>query len=100
MKYTIDAKEKRLGRVASQAAIILMGKNRTDFARNANPDDTSVEIINASKINLHPKKLSQKTYAKYSGYPGGLKLLTLENVLQKKSTAKNIYRRSGVEKHP
>lgn len=55
MKHVIDAKDKKLGRIASEAAIILMGKNRTDFAKNTVPEVT-VEVTNASKIFIDPKK--------------------------------------------
>ncbi len=72
MEYTIDAQNKKLGRVASEAAKILMGKNRADFVRNAIPD-VKVKITNASKADILNKKLQEKTYKSYSGYPGGLK---------------------------
>jgi ribosomal protein L13 len=49
MKYTIDATNKRMGRIAGEAASLLMGKNRTDFVRNAFPKDVVVEIQNTSK---------------------------------------------------
>ena len=83
MKYTIDAQGKRIGRVATEAAVFLMGKNTPDFKRNGIPD-VEVEITNTSKAVIHEKKLTQKTYSRYSGYPGGLKQPTMEQVIAKK----------------
>lgn len=70
MKYTIDAKNKRLGNVAQQAAAYLMGKNSVDFARNVVPEVTVV-IENASQMDVTDKKKDEKYYLTYSGYPGG-----------------------------
>lgn len=70
MKYTIDAKNKRLGAVAGQAAAYLMGKNSVDFARNVVPEVTVV-IENASQMDITDKKKDEKYYLTYSGFPGG-----------------------------
>jgi large subunit ribosomal protein L13 len=83
MKYVLDAENKTIGRVATQAAVYLMGKNMGDFKRNAIPE-VAVEIKNASKASIHEKKLTQKTYSRYSGYPGGLKQPTMAQVIAKK----------------
>ena len=83
MKHPPDATGKKLGRVASQAAIILIGKNRTDFAKNTVAEAT-VEIVNVSKADVSEKKLLQKNYVRYSGYPGGIKSPTMQNVVEKK----------------
>lgn len=83
MKYTIDATNKKLGRVASEAAVFLIGKNKADFARNK-VSGAVVEIVNASKADVGEKKLLQKRYVRYSGYPGGLKSPTMKNVIEKK----------------
>jgi len=82
-KHVIDAEGKRIGRVATEAAILLMGKNLKDFKRNAIPE-VSVEIINTSKAKIDDKKMEQKTYSRYSGYPGGLKKPTMVQVIAKK----------------
>lgn len=87
MKYTIDAQDKKLGRVASEAAKMLMGKQTTAFARNIVPEVT-VEIVNASKIILDPKKIRDTILVTYSGYPGGIKTKTVEQFLAKKGYAK------------
>ena len=83
MKYTIDAENKKLGRVAAQAAVLLMGKNKTDFARNVVPD-TTVEVKNLSKLSITDKKRLSTTYKRYSGYPGGLKVETLSNLTKRR----------------
>jgi large subunit ribosomal protein L13 len=80
---TIDATNKKLGRVASEAAIILMGKDLVTFVRNAVPE-IKVEVTNASKINVDDTKKRSKIYQRYSGYPGGRKEITLEKMEQKK----------------
>ncbi len=71
-EYTIDAKEQKLGRLASKVAVILMGKNVTTFRKNLFPS-TKVHIINASKISITDRKLDEITHSRYSGYPDGLK---------------------------
>lgn len=83
MKYIIDATNKKLGRVASEAAVFLIGKNKTDFARNK-VSEIAVEIVNASKADISEKKLLGKKYVRYSGYPGGIKSPTMKNVIEKK----------------
>ncbi len=83
MKYTIDSKGKKMGRVAAEAASILMGKNSTLFARNVAPV-VEVKIIGTNNIEISEKKLLQKRYARYSGYPGGLRYETLEHLISKK----------------
>ena len=83
MEYTIDAQNKKLGRVASEVAIILMGKNRVDFVRNAIPD-VKVKISNAGKIFTTNKKMDDKIYKNYSGYPGGLRERSMKKVISDK----------------
>lgn len=83
MKYTIDATNRKVGRVASEAARILMGKDKAVFARNI-LSDVNVHIENASKLSVGEKKLEQKTYSRYSGYPGGLKKETMKRTVEKK----------------
>ncbi|MCX6701969.1 MAG: 50S ribosomal protein L13 [Candidatus Zambryskibacteria bacterium] len=83
MKYTLDAENKKIGRIATQAAEYLMGKNLPTFKRNSIPE-IIVEIKNVSKASIDEKKKSQKTYSRYSGYPGGLKQPTMEQIIAKK----------------
>jgi len=83
MDYKIDATKRSLGRVASEATQFLMGKNLPNFERNK-VAESKVHIINASKIKINLTKLKTKEYIKYSGYPGGLKKKTMEEVVAKK----------------
>ena len=82
MNYIIDAENKKIGRVATEATVYLMGKNLPTFARNAIPE-VKVEIKNASKVFIDQKKRTTKTYSRYSGYPGGLKQPTMNQVMAK-----------------
>lgn len=82
---TIDAAGKKLGRVASDAAAHLLGKNRTDFAKNT-VAPVVVVITNASKLDIHPRK-ENELYTRYSGYPGGIKQETLAKRLERKGHA-------------
>ena len=81
-KYTVDAKDRTIGRIASEAASLLSGKNRPDFAKNVIPE-ARVSIINASKTKIPEKKLLEKEYYKFSGYPSGRKSQTLKRVIEK-----------------
>lgn len=83
MKYTLDAQNKRIGRIATDAAVFLMGKNLKTFAKNNIPD-VKVEIINTSKSLIDDNKREQKYYSRYSGYPGGLKQPIMAEVIAKK----------------
>lgn len=89
--YTIDATDKRIGRVATEAANVLRGKNSTAFKPNVVPD-VQVTIENASKVAIDESKLENKTYVRYSGYPGGLKRDTLEQVISNKGHAEVVRR--------
>lgn len=78
----IDATDKVLGRLATQIANILMGKNKVKFARIVVIGD-GVIVINAEKVKLTGNKLKQKIYYRHSGYPGGIKATSAEEMLQK-----------------
>ena len=80
--YLIDADGLILGRLASQVAQILLGKNKPNYAPYLDMGD-NVIIINAAKVRVTGKKLSEKIYYHYSGYPGGLKSTTLAEQLAK-----------------
>jgi large subunit ribosomal protein L13 len=80
---TIDAENKSIGRVASEAAVALMGKDNPDYAANVVIKD-KVQITNASKAKISFKKLQDKKYQWYTGYPSGLKERTLEEMIEKK----------------
>lgn len=91
-KFTLDAENKKIGRVASEAAKILMGKNSTAFVRNAIPD-VKVEIINAGKADINEKKKETVLKSRYSLYPGGLTTETVGQVIDKKGV-KEVFRRA------
>lgn len=81
--YLIDAKDKVLGRLASKAALTLRGKHKAIFTPYLDTGD-GVIIVNASSVKLTGRKLQQKVYRRYSGYPGGLREVTLDNMLKDK----------------
>jgi large subunit ribosomal protein L13 len=83
MEHTIDATNKALGRTASQAAALLMGKQTADFARNK-VSGVKVHIINASKIKKTDKKMRETVFRTYTGYPGGLRESTMAEIVTKK----------------
>ena len=80
MEYKINAQNKKLGRLASEVASLLMGKNRADFVRNDIPK-VSILVENASKIFVTNKKKEAKKYKNFSGYPGGLKESSMKKVV-------------------
>ena len=81
--HVIDAEHRVLGRMATEIAIKLRGKDKPEFAPHMDMGDFVV-VINADKIKVTGNKLSQKKYYRYSGYPGGIKEISLEKLLQKK----------------
>ncbi|MGD9678297.1 MAG: 50S ribosomal protein L13 [Vulcanibacillus sp.] len=81
--YVIDATGKTLGRLASEAAIILRGKHKPQFTPHIDTGDFVV-VINAEKIVLTGNKLADKKYYHHSGYPGGLKVVVAGDMLKNK----------------
>ncbi len=79
----IDANDVVLGRLASQVAKILRGKNKPSFTPHVDCGD-NVIIINAEKIKLTGKKLHDKVYVRHTGYPGGQRFTTAADYLEKK----------------
>lgn len=82
--HTIDASDKILGRLAVEVANILRGKNKAVFLRHKDMGE-SVAVFNTDKIKVTGKKMEQKKYHHYSGYPGGLKSRRMEEVMAKDS---------------
>ncbi len=82
--YLIDASGISLGRLASQVATILRGKNKPIFTPNVDTGD-NVIIINSDKVQLTGKKLEQKYYRYHTGYVGGLKEKRYDKLMQEKS---------------
>ena len=82
--YVIDAEDMVMGRLASQVASILRGKNKPVFTPHVDCGDYVI-IVNASKIKLTGKKLDQKFYRYHTGYPGGLKEIAYRKLMANKS---------------
>ena len=80
--YVIDATDKVLGRLASEVASRLRGKHKPEFTPHVDTGDYIV-IVNASKICVTGKKATDKVYYRHSGYPGGIKSITFDKLLQK-----------------
>ncbi len=80
--HKIDATNKSVGRLASQIAIILRGKNKPEYEPNIDCGDI-VEVIHVDKLKFSGKKLAQKKYYRYSGYPGGLKTIKMSELFTK-----------------
>lgn len=80
--YIIDAKDKILGRLAVKAAVILRGKHKAIFTPFIDTGD-GVIVINAAKVKVTGRKMEQKVYRRYSGYPGGLREVNLAEMLAK-----------------
>ena len=83
--YVIDAEGQTLGRLSSEIAKILRGKNKPTFTPHIDTGD-NVIVINAEKIKVTGKKMDQKIYYKHSDYPGGMRETTLKEMLDKKPT--------------
>jgi large subunit ribosomal protein L13 len=81
--YIVDASDKILGRLAARVAAVLKGKHKAIYTPHMDTGD-GVIVINASKIKVTGRKLKQKVYRRFSGYPGGLREVTLEVMLKKK----------------
>lgn len=78
----IDAENKSLGRIATKVAAVLRAKHIPTFSPNA-VSISQVKVINFSKIKTIGKKMEQKAYVRYSGYPGGLKKITAKKIMGK-----------------
>ena len=81
--YLVDAKDKILGRVATKVATLLRGKHKPTFTPSVDTGDPVI-VINAAKVRVSGRKLKEKVYRRFSGYPGGLREVTLENMLKNK----------------
>ena len=81
--YVADAQEAVLGRLSARIAAILRGKHKAIYTPHTDTGDYVI-VINASKVRLTGNKLQQKTYERYSGYPGGLRSVTAKTLLAAK----------------
>ena len=83
--YLVDAEDKTLGRLASEIAKVLRGKNKPIYTPHLDTGDYVI-VVNAEKIHVTGRKLDQKFYHRYSGYPGGLTSISLREQLEKHPT--------------
>ncbi len=83
--YVIDAEGKTLGRLAAQVAAILRGKNKPIFTPHVDCGDYVI-VVNAEKVAVTGKKRTDKVYKRHTGYPGGLRQLTFEQMMEKHPT--------------
>ena len=83
--HVIDASGKTLGRLATRIAGLLIGKHKPIFSPHLDTGDFVV-VINADKVHITGNKTKQKLYYRHSGYPGGLKSITLEKMMQTNPT--------------
>lgn len=81
--HLIDANNKIVGRLASEIAVLLIGKNKVNFVPNLDMGD-NVVIVNCEKVVLSGKKEDTKTYTRYSGFPGGLKKKSFQELKENK----------------
>ena len=81
--YLVDATDKILGRLATQIANVLRGKNKPIFTPHVDTGDFII-VTNAEKVKLTGKKLENKRYYRHSGYPGGFRVRTAQEMLKKK----------------
>ena len=89
--YTIDATDRTLGRVCSEAAHALLGKRSAQYAQNlALPMKVIVE--NASKLHLPARRTEGKIYTHYTGYPAGLREISMKELITKKGIEEVVYK--------
>ena len=91
MKHTIDAQGKKIGRVASAAAAVLMGKSSPAFAKNS-VSEGKVEIVNTGKADVTAGKKEAKVYVTYTGHRGGLNKETLGHLIDRKGSGEAFRR--------
>ena len=96
--HLVDASDKVLGRLSTQIASLLMGKHKPLFCRHLDVGDYVV-VINAEKVRVTGNKARQKFYYRHSGYPGGLKSVSLERMMQTHPTRVIEYAVKGMLPH-
>ena len=83
--YVVDAEGKTLGRLASEIARVLRGKNKPQYTPHVDVGDFVV-VVNAEKVVVTGRKAEQKVYRRHSGYPGGLKETSYEQMMERRPT--------------
>ncbi len=80
--HVVDATDQRLGRLASEIAMVLRGKNKPTFSPHLDTGDFVI-VVNAEKVNVTGRKRTQKLYRRHSGRPGGMKTETFDKLQQR-----------------
>jgi large subunit ribosomal protein L13 len=83
--YVVDAEEKHLGRLATEIARVLRGKNKPQYTPHVDVGDFVV-VVNADRVVVTGRKAEQRVYRRHSGYPGGMKETSYERMLARKPT--------------
>jgi large subunit ribosomal protein L13 len=83
--YVVDAEGQTLGRLATEIATILRGKNKPQYTPHVDTGDFVV-VVNAEKVVVTGRKAEQKVYRRHSGYPGGLKETSYEQMMERRPT--------------
>lgn len=83
--YVVDAEGQTLGRLATQIAAVLRGKNKAQYTPHIDTGDFVV-VVNADRIEVTGRKAEQKIYYRHTGYPGGLKEVSYERMMDRKPT--------------
>jgi large subunit ribosomal protein L13 len=83
--YVVDAEGQTLGRLATEIATILRGKNKPQYTPHVDTGDFVV-VVNAEKVVVTGRKAEQKVYRRHSGYPGGLKETSYERMMERRPT--------------
>jgi large subunit ribosomal protein L13 len=83
--YVVDAEGRTLGRLATEIATILRGKNKPQYTPHVDTGDFVV-VVNAEKVVVTGRKAEQKVYRRHSGYPGGLKETSYEQMMERRPT--------------
>jgi len=96
--HVIDASDKTLGRLSTRIAGLLIGKHKPTFSPHLDTGDFVV-VTNADKVHITGNKAKQKLYYRHSGYPGGLKSITLEKMMQTNPTRVIEHAVSGMLPH-
>ena len=96
--HIINASDQVLGKLATRAAALLIGKHKPIFSRHLDVGDYVV-VVNAGKVRVTGNKAQQKVYYRHSGYPGGLKSISLEKLLETHPTRVIEYAVKGMVPH-
>ena len=83
--YVVDAEGKTLGRLATEVARLLRGKTKPQYTPHVDTGDFVI-VVNADRVNVTGRKAEQKLYRRHTGYPGGLKEVTYEQMMDRKPT--------------